>query len=106
MWTIGGPSIIVCNGPTFWQCSHAYMFDPMRVPVIIFILGLLRLLFLPKELGGAAPFGGGTTSGFRARRLAPPYGQPPRRRDNRSQMEDARSAQDLQHNGRGTGLTG
>ena len=75
------------------------MFDPMRVPVIIFILGLLRLLFLPKVLGGAAPFGGGTTSGFGARRLAPPW-----RRDNRSQMEDARPTQDLQRNGRGTGF--
>ena len=29
-------------------------------------MGLLHLSFLPKVLGGAAPFGGGTTSGFGA----------------------------------------
>ena len=61
LWTIGGPSIVVCNGPTSWQCSQAYMFDPVRVHVVISFCGLLRLSFLPKVLGGAAPFGGGTT---------------------------------------------
>ena len=39
------------------------MFDPVRVHVIIFILGLFRLSFLPSVLGGAAPFGGDTIVG-------------------------------------------
>ena len=82
------------------------MVDPVRVHVIFSFLGLLRLSFLPKVLGGAAPFSGGTTSGFGARRLAPDYGQPPLRSNDRSQMKipvlrKICSAMDV-----GTGLTG
>ena len=53
------------------------MCDPMRVHVITSFGGLLRLSSFPNVLGRAAPFAGGTTSGFRARRLAPHNGQPP-----------------------------
>ena len=31
---LGAPLSLYCNGPTSWQCSQAYMFDPVRVHVI------------------------------------------------------------------------
>ena len=46
------------------------------------------------------------TSGFRARRLVPHYGQPSQRSLNRSQMKDGHPVQDVQCNGRRTGLRG
>ena len=50
LWTIGGPSIIVCNGPTSWQCSQAYMFDPVSVHVI-FHLGIAPSLVSAQSTG-------------------------------------------------------
>ena len=32
---LGAPLSFYCNGPTSWQCSQAYMFDPVCVHVII-----------------------------------------------------------------------
>ena len=48
LWTIGGPSVVVCNGPTSWQCSQAYMFDPVRVYVIISFGDCSASRFCPK----------------------------------------------------------
>ena len=82
------------------------MFDPVSVHGIFSFLGLLRLSFLPKVLGSAAPFGGGTTSGFGARRLAPDTGSLPRegmtgRKWKIPVLRKICSAMDV-----GTGLTG
>ena len=32
---LGAPRSLHCNGPTSWQCSQDYMFDPVSVHVII-----------------------------------------------------------------------
>ena len=39
LWTLGPPLLLLCNGPTSWQCSQGYLFDPM-VDHVMFSLGL------------------------------------------------------------------
>ena len=56
---LGAPLSLYCNGPTSWQCSQAYMFDPMSVHVIISFgdcsVSLFCLIYwaVPHHLAGA-----------------------------------------------------
>ena len=60
----GGPLLLFFNGPTSWQCSHAYMFDLLRVHVIILFGDCSVSLLCPNVLRCATPFGGGATTPF------------------------------------------